>query len=394
MAIRKKIFVAVSGGVDSSVALALLKKEGHDVTGCFMKNWSQNIPGLECNWVGDREDAMRVCAALGVPFKTVDLEKAYYEKVFKNFIAEYKRCRTPNPDILCNSEVKFKAFLNWALAEGADMIATGHYARIMKHEARSKNNGKSAVTYSLLAGRDKNKDQSYFLFRLGQKELRYTLFPVGNYTKPEVRQLARSFNLPTAEKKDSQGVCFMGEVALPIFLKNWIPEKPGDIHILPEKNHSNIPQNVGISHDLATSPIGQHAGVRYFTIGQRHGLGTKGGGTPLYVAAKDCKNDVLFVAPKNHPSLYSRELVLEKLHWVSGVEPRYPLNCSARIRYRQPLQKCVLKQDRSKKITIDFLRPQWACASGQSVVFYNGQKVIGGGIIKTVEIDLKVEYYR
>lgn len=417
---KQKVFVAVSGGVDSAVALALLKKQGYGVVGCFMKNWSADLPGLQCNWAGDREDAMRVCAALGVPFRTVDFEKEYRERVFSYFINEYKRGRTPNPDVMCNAEIKFKAFLNWARKNGADMIATGHYARIRTQNAKRKaqNHNAKFKTFRLLAAKDKNKDQSYFLYRLGQKELRHTLFPIGEYTKPEVRAMARKFRLPVADKPDSQGVCFVGEVALREFLKNWIPERAGKIMLLP-KIHSDVLENIGTRNASGTSRhprrsalprrfgrdpdflcqkieasglsasirvLGEHPGVQYFTIGQRHGLGLPGGaGEKLYVVAKDVRRNILYVGPKNHPLLSWKALLLADVHWTSGKPPRLPLRCKARTRYRQPLQSCRIEKFKIRnskfEIRAIFDRPVWAPAPGQSVVCYKNGEVLGGGII-------------
>lgn len=395
MGVRPTVFAAVSGGVDSSVALALLKRQGYAPVGCFMKNWSQALPGLSCNWTGDRADAVRVCAKLGVPFRTADLEDQYRQKVFSRFIREYQKGRTPNPDVACNSEIKFKAFLTWAKQHGADLIATGHYARLERKLPTTKSSfpNLKIANCKLKISADPEKDQTYFLYRLGQRELKQTLFPIGEYRKSEVRQLAQRLKLPTAAKPDSQGICFVGKVALREFLKNWIYEKHGDIVLLPPPGApagSRREQRRG-------RVIGRHPGAWYYTIGQRHGLGLRGGSKQaLYVARKDVKNNVLYVAPRDHPALYKKALPLTQVHWV-GTAPPLPLRCSSRIRYRQPLQRCTLSIPRrasGKNISsslrtprspndleITFDKPQWAPAAGQSAVFYARGEILGGSLI-------------
>jgi tRNA-specific 2-thiouridylase len=367
---HKKIFVAMSGGVDSSVAALLLKKEGHDLVGCFIKGWyppaiaSSGVAGgsngFSCTWKEDRRDAMRVCAKLNIPFITINAEKEYKKEVVDYMIKEYKAGRTPNPDVMCNRHVKFGVFLKKARAMGADYIATGHYARLRPGILNSKNK----TIYKLLIARDKNKDQSYFLWTLKQNQLKYCLFPLDNLLKSEVREIAKKNKLITASKKDSQGVCFLGEFKMENFLKKYIKPKKGKV-ITPDK-----------------IVIGEHNGAVFYTIGQRHGFSIKNGdGLPYYVVAKDIKKNILIVAHAIEEKKFAKkEILIEKTSWISGTPPKNNELYRARIRYRQPLQSCRLVL--RKKIRVLFTKPQRAVTSGQSLVIYKKQELIGGGIIR------------
>ncbi len=373
---NKKVFVAMSGGVDSSVAALLLKKEGYDVVGVFMKNWGEPLgEGERCQWERDQKDAREVAAVLKIPFYTFDFEKDYKKKVADYMLAEYKKGRTPNPDVMCNKEIKFGLFLGRALKLGADFVATGHYVKL-----KSKNE-KGKIKIQLFQAKDKNKDQSYFLWTLTQKQLKYCLFPIGDYLKPEVREIAKKAWLPTAEKKDSQGVCFVGKFDFAEFLKKKIKPKKGKI----------------IDIDSGEI-IGEHDGVYYYTIGQRHGIGLKGGlgkggeNSPYFVCGKDIKKNILYAAAgENNPALYKKEI---KLLGVSFINPNHFSNSrewflpvSARVRYRQPLQKASLFEIKNKKSNLKnfkvvFEKPQRAIAPGQSAVFYlKSGETLGGGII-------------
>ncbi len=354
---KEKVIVGMSGGVDSSVAAALLVRQGYRVEGAFMKNWSDTKDPVtgSCAWRGERHDAELVAAKIGIPFATYDFEAQYREAVVDYLFREYEAGRTPNPDVLCNKAVKFDLFLKRALAEGADLIATGHYARVRKPA------GRGAV--ALLAGVDKNKDQSYFLHQLSQEQLKRTLFPLGGLKKPEVRRLARKFVLPTAAKKDSQGICFIGKVDLKSFLAKKIPKHPGPI----------------ITVDGRV--VGRHQGIAPFTIGQRHGLGL-GGGDPYYVVEKDARRNALIVASgKGEEALYARRLIAGEVHWIAGRPPRLPLRCLARIRYRQPLQAARLLPAAGGRLEVVFAKPQRAITPGQFAVFYKGETCLGGGTI-------------
>jgi len=338
--IDKKVYVAMSGGVDSSVAAALLKKRGYAVTGVFMKPWQPE--GVECLWKQDREDAMRVAASLGIPLLTWDFSKEYKKEVADYMIREYRAGRTPNPDVMCNKHIKFGLFLKKALKEGADNIATGHYVR--------------RVGKKLLAAEDKNKDQSYFLWTLTPEQLQHCLFPVGDYIKPEIRKLAKKFNLPVYAKKDSQGVCFIGPLDMEDFLKNYIKPKTGPII------------------DQSDNKVGEHSGNWYYTIGQRHGLNISNGNGPYYVTGKDLKKNIVYVGREE--DLLTKEAKVTELNWLN-LEASLPSKVEVKIRYRTRSEKAVL----DKNGLLKFLKPQRAITSGQSAVFYRGSELLGGGII-------------
>ncbi|HTK05251.1 MAG TPA: tRNA 2-thiouridine(34) synthase MnmA [Candidatus Eisenbacteria bacterium] len=350
---KKKITVAMSGGVDSSVAAALLVAEGHEVTGAFMKNWSDTADPCtgECAWKQERQDALRVATTLGIPFETFDFEEEYRAEVVDYMVREYAAGRTPNPDVMCNSKVKFHLFLRKALANGADMIATGHYARVAEHDGR----------FDLLAGVDGNKDQSYFLHRLNQEQLSRTLFPIGHLPKPEVRRLAKEFGLPTAEKKDSQGICFIGKVDLAEFLGAKIAGRPGPI----------------VTTDGHV--VGRHRGAVPYTIGQRHGLGI-GGGAPYFVVDKDIARNTVVVA-RDQAELDAPALIAREAHWIAGEPPAFPLACQVRIRYRQPLQQATVTSD-GATLRVAFAKPQRAISPGQFAVFHDGDRCLGGAVIE------------
>lgn len=340
----KKVYVGMSGGVDSSVTAALMKDQGYDVTGVYMKNWSRDLPGLVCPWKEDYQDAKRVAVQLGIDFKLYDFEKEYRQKVVDYMVAEYQAGRTPNPDIMCNQEIKFKLFLNSALGDGAEMIATGHYARIK--------DGK------LLAGLDKNKDQSYFLYRVTEDALRQSLMPIGEMEKPEVRKIANKLGLATAEKKDSQGICFVGKVGIKEFLLAELGQ-----------------QKTGPIIDQAGREIGEHDGAIFYTIGQRHGLDV-GGGLPYYVSRKDMKTNTVYVTTNlDDKNLWTKEIELEDPHWINE-KPDADKQYQARLRYRGSLVPCELK---GNKLILG--EEQRGIAAGQSAVIYDGDHVLGGGII-------------
>ncbi|MEQ1561174.1 MAG: tRNA 2-thiouridine(34) synthase MnmA [Nitrospira sp.] len=370
---KPKVYVGVSGGVDSSVSLALLQKEGYDVTGVFLKVW--NPDWLPCNWKEERRSAMRVCATLGVPFKTMDCEEEYKKEVVDYMIREYKEGRVPNPDIFCNKYVKFGVFLKKALSDGADFIATGHYAqiRIMNNESRIKN-GKDDINNSkfiIHESVDKEKDQSYFLYTLGQHELSHTLFPIGGMTKPEVRKLAEKFGLPTATKKDSQGLCFIGKVDMKDFLSHYIDEKVGDV--------------LNTNGEV----VGTHTGSMFYTIGQRHGftITKKSAEDPrFFVISKNLEKNTITVASKEselEKVKNIKSITIKNLHFVSGSEISLPAKISVRIRYRQEKQTCLLNK-KDGDYVIDFTDSQSAVPVGQSAVLYDGDVCLGGGIIETV----------
>jgi len=345
----KKVYVGMSGGVDSSVTAALLKEQGYDVTGVYMKNWSQDLPGFVCPWKEDYQDAKRVAVQLGIDFKMYDFETEYRQKVVDYMLAEYQAGRTPNPDIMCNQEVKFKLFLEAALEDGADMIATGHYARIKDGQ--------------LWTGVDGNKDQSYFLYRVTEDALRKSLMPIGELEKPEVRALAKKLGLATADKKDSQGICFVGKVGIKEFLLAELGEQP----------HGKIVDQHG-------KVIGQHDGALFYTIGQRHGLQV-GGGLPFYVTGKDMKkNEVYVTTDLQDAGLWHQALLLKDVHWIND-EPDFTQKYGLRVRYRAPLVATTQLKSTDKGLQIDLQDEVRALTAGQSAVLYDGERCLGGGIV-------------
>jgi len=347
---RTHVYVGMSGGVDSSVTAALLKEQGYQVTGVYMKNWTTDLPGFVCPWADDLADAKRVAVQLDIPFKVFDFQKEYKQQVVDYMIAEYQAGRTPNPDIMCNQEIKFDLFLKTALADGADMIATGHYARV-------------ARPGSLLTGLDKNKDQSYFLYRVTKDALAKTLLPVGELTKPEVRAEARKLGLVTADKKDSQGICFVGKIGIKEFLQNYVEAEPGDI----------IDKKTG-------KVIGQHDGAIFYTIGQRQGLHV-GGGLPYYVISKDMAANVVYVTTDlNDENLWKQALTLGAPHWINE-PPVIGKAYKARMRYRAALVDCTVEQLDEHQLRLILSEPERALTAGQSAVLYDGDRVIGGGIV-------------
>jgi len=342
------VYVGMSGGVDSSVTAALLKNEGYTVVGVYMKNWTKSLPGFNCPWMEDFQDAKRVAVQLGIDFKVFDFEKQYKQKVVDYMIAEYKAGRTPNPDIMCNQEVKFKLFLETALEEGADYVATGHYA----------------VTKAgkLFKAKDDNKDQTYFLYRVTNNALAKTLFPLGKYTKPEVRELAKKFGLVTALKKESMGICFVGKVGIKEFLQQYVDTKPGDI----------IDEN-GVK-------VGYHEGAIFYTIGQRHGLAV-GGGLPYYVVGKDMKkNEVYVTTDLSDKRLWSKKIWLTDVHWIKNA-PNKGDKLQVRTRHRAPLVNCTVKNSDKSSLIVELEDEIRALTPGQSAVFYSGNHCLGGGII-------------
>ncbi|MDP2676745.1 MAG: tRNA 2-thiouridine(34) synthase MnmA [bacterium] len=375
----KKVFVAMSGGVDSSVAAALLVQSGeYEVIGAYMKCWSE---GAYCTSAQDAEDARRVAEKLHIPFYVFDLEKEYRASVFDYMVREYKAGLTPNPDVMCNKEIKFGVFLNKARSLGADYIATGHYVRKAQSAKFKTQNEKSAARYMLHVARDINKDQSYFLWTLTQDQLKHALFPIGGYEKREVRAMAKKFGLPTHAKKDSQGLCFVGNIDFRSFMQEVLPKRSGKILTTGGKE------------------IGTHEGAEFYTIGQRHGIGV-GGGIPYYVTDKDVSINTITVAEGPYEeALFKTELRVRDAHWISGVVPELPLECEVRIRYRQPLQVARIMNYESRiteetlipnsKFLIQFKDPQRAVTPGQSIVFYSmeegnlpaGRQVLGGAII-------------
>ncbi len=344
----KTVFVGMSGGVDSSVSATLLKEQGYNVVGVYMKNWTKSLPGFDCPWKEDFADAKRVAVQLGIDFKVFDFEKQYKHKVVDYMIDEFKAGRTPNPDIMCNQEVKFKLFLDTCLEEGADLIATGHYAVV-----------KDCKMYK---AKDANKDQTYFLYRITEEALSKTIFPLGEYTKPEVRKLAKKFGLVTAEKKESMGICFVGKVGIKEFLSQYVKTKPGKI----------IDENNQV--------VGEHDGAIFYTIGQRSGLGV-GGGLPYYVTGKDMKQNEVYVTTNlDDENLWYKELNLTDVHWINQVSKDGAM-VQVRTRHRAPLIDATLQLVSGSELKVKLNDEIRAATPGQSAALYEGDLVIGGGII-------------
>ncbi len=393
----KRVVVGLSGGVDSSVAAYLLKEQGYDVIGLFMKNWHDDSVTIsnECPWLEDSNDALLVAEKLGIPFQTVDLSEQYKDKIVDYMFHEYEKGRTPNPDVLCNREIKFDVFMKIALSLGADYVATGHYCR----KGEIENDG--IKTFQLLAGKDDNKDQSYFLCQLSQDQLAKALFPIGELTKPQVREIATKMELVTAEKKDSQGLCFIGKVRLPEFLQQQLKPKEGLIYEVPanseiynqvvpnfnSKEEELIFESTPIVYTPATGKVvGKHQGAHYFTIGQRKGLNVGGTKEALFIISTNVVTNEIYTGQGHaHPGLFQKVLRVQnsEIHWIRTdlkLENGQSMEVMARIRYRQELQKSTLFQFESG-LYVSFDQPQSAITQGQFVAWNNGEELIGSGVI-------------
>ena len=388
----KRVVVGLSGGVDSSIAAYLLKKEGYDVIGLFMRNWHNEEVTIsnECPWLEDSYDAIMVSQKLGIPFQTVDLSKEYKERIVDYMFDEYSNGRTPNPDILCNKEIKFDLFLNIAISLGADFIATGHYCQ--KHIKKIKNK----TVFQLIEGADSNKDQSYFLCQLNQYQLQKSLFPIGHLKKDEVRKIAKAQGLVTAEKKDSQGLCFVGKVKLPEFLKQKLSPVQGDIIQIPNdsnkytfRNSSKSNENISIPLSYCKNDgkkVGTHQGAHFYTIGQRKGLFVGGTKKPLFVISTDIKSNIIYVGEgSSHPGLFRKSLrvSLDKVHWIREdliLSEGQSISVSARIRYRQPLFSANILQKKDY-LYVYFDKEQSAVTPGQFIAWYINNELVGSGVI-------------
>ncbi|SFF15258.1 tRNA 2-thiouridine(34) synthase MnmA [Flavobacterium xueshanense] len=393
----KRVVVGLSGGVDSSVAAYLLQEQGYEVIGLFMKNWHDDSVTIsnECPWLEDSNDALLVAEKLGIPFQTVDLSEEYQEKIVDYMFSEYEKGRTPNPDVLCNREIKFDVFMKIALSLGADYVATGHYCRKSEIEV----NGETV--YQLKSGTDTNKDQSYFLCQLSQEQLSKSLFPIGELTKPEVRKIATQMELITAEKKDSQGLCFIGKVRLPEFLQQKLQPKDGII-IQIDKNDavysSELQEGISLEEELKAAAkkipytpemgkvVGKHQGAHYFTTGQRKGLNVGGTTDPLFIIATNVETNTIYTGlTSQHPGLFKKALRIEKeeVHWIREdlvLANGETMEVMARIRYRQPLQKATLHQFENE-MYLYFDEPQSAITEGQFAAWYLGDELVGSGVI-------------
>lgn len=352
-----RVVVGMSGGVDSSVAAMLLKEQGYNVIGIFMKNWADTNEFGICTATKDFEDVIRVCNQLDIPYYAVNFEKQYWDNVFTHFLEEYKIGRTPNPDVVCNREIKFNAFLDYAFSLGADYVATGHYARVKRK------NGNIV----LLRGIDENKDQTYFLNQLTRKQLDRVLFPLGSMKKTAVRELARNASLVTATKKDSTGICFIGERNFKEFLSGYLPARKGNMETFDGK------------------VVGEHDGLMYYTIGQRRGLGIGGEGEPWFVIGKDMESNVLYVGQgSQHEKLYSDSIIANHVSWISMKNMPKTFKCTAKFRYRQPDNNVTIVRMDGLRVKVLFQEPIKAIAPGQAVVFYQGDECLGGGTINEV----------
>ncbi|MCM3122528.1 MULTISPECIES: tRNA 2-thiouridine(34) synthase MnmA [unclassified Mesobacillus] len=352
-----RVVVGMSGGVDSSVAALVLKEQGYDVIGIFMKNWDDTDENGVCTATEDYEDVIRVCNQIGIPYYAVNFEKQYWDKVFTYFLDEYKAGRTPNPDVMCNKEIKFKAFLEHAMNLGADYLATGHYARVEDRDGERK----------MLRGLDENKDQTYFLNQLNQSQLEKVLFPIGDMEKSRVRELAKEANLATATKKDSTGICFIGERNFKEFLGNYLPAQPGNMET------------------MSGEVKGKHDGLMYYTIGQRQGLGIGGAGEPWFVVGKDLERNVLLVEQGFHNDLlYSDSITAVNISFVSDKPKPRTFECTAKFRYRQPDNAVTVELQDDGTAKVIFKEPIRAITPGQAVVFYDGEECLGGGTIDEI----------
>jgi len=352
-----RVVVGMSGGVDSSVAALLLKEQGYDVVGIFMKNWDDTDENGVCTATEDYEDVIRVCNQLDIPYYAVNFEKQYWDKVFTYFLEEYKAGRTPNPDVMCNKEIKFKAFLDHALSLGADYLATGHYAQVQE------NNG----VYEMLRGIDRNKDQTYFLNQLTQEMLEKVMFPLGHLEKKQVREIAQQHDLATAKKKDSTGICFIGERNFKEFLSEYLPAQPGNMETLDGEVK------------------GQHEGLMYYTLGQRQGLGIGGAGDPWFVVGKNVEENILYVGQGfHHDALYSDGLIASEANWTTGHVPEEAMECTAKFRYRQEDSHVTVQPMTDGRWKVIFHEQERAITPGQAVVFYDGEVCLGGATIDTV----------
>ncbi|KIL44503.1 thiouridylase [Jeotgalibacillus soli] len=352
-----RVVVGMSGGVDSSVAALLLKQQGYDVIGIFMKNWDDTDDNGVCTATEDYNDVIRVCNQIGIPYYAVNFEKQYWDKVFTYFLDEYRAGRTPNPDVMCNKEIKFAAFLDHAMKLGADYLATGHYARVENRDGEVK----------MLRGIDEKKDQTYFLNQLSQEQLSKVMFPIGDIDKKEVRKIAQEAGLATAAKKDSTGICFIGERNFKGFLGQYLPAQPGEMETMDGRK------------------VGQHDGLMYYTIGQRHGLGIGGSGEPWFVLGKDVQKNVLYVGQGfDHEALYSSSITATDVSWTSNQAVAQEFRCTAKFRYRQPDHAVTVRIQDNGHVEVIFDEPLRAVTPGQAVVFYNGEECLGGATIDLI----------